>query len=115
MGYFDFLIDECETPVENMRYVYLFDECWKEGELGSYPIKYGSLVKDLTKNDNGSISFTLEKTGERFKCNYGWAFAELTADNLVNIIEFYRLDEEYNKIKNKRDDSSKRIIRLNKD
>lgn len=61
MGMLDYLINSNKEPKEDMEYVYLLDEVWKPGELGSHPIKFGSIVTNVTKSERFIIHLNKPK------------------------------------------------------
>lgn len=97
MGYFDFLIDkDNRKPKPGMEYIYRHNMAWKPGQLEHIPIKIGTIVIDVIQLENKSYEFTCKETGEKFKTNYGWSFAENTPKN-VKLIK--RLDKKFEKLK----------------
>jgi len=97
MGYFDFLIDKKnKQPKVDMEYIYLLDEVWKPNELGSIPIKKGTIMIKVVQLDNKSYEFICKDTGEKYHTNYAWSLAENTPENLKRI-EIY--ENEYRKLK----------------
>jgi len=95
MGYFDFLIDlNTANPKVDMEYIYMMDEAWKPGELGSYPFSHGSVVIDVKKLPCGSFEFRCKESGEIYRTNYAWALAENTPANLKRIDEYIREREK---------------------
>lgn len=108
MGVFDQLIRSNKEPKKGMKYIYLLDKVWKNNELGSYPIKFGSVVVDVIKLENDSFEFKDEETGEVWRTNYGWTLAEKTEENIENI-------NKYLKSKKKLDDLKKETNKLRSD
>ena len=93
MAYFDFLIDkENKNPKSDMEYIYRLDMVWKPNELGGFPILPNSIVKNVVKLPNNSYEFIVKDTGEKYRCNYGWAFAENTKENIEKI-EAYEIEK----------------------
>lgn len=86
MGYFDFLIDRDRNtnPKEGMVYIYLLDCAWLKGELGDVPVKKHSIATNVVRLENGSYEFKMN--GREYRCNYSWAFAENTPENLKALI-----------------------------
>lgn len=86
MGYFDFLIDENnKKPNPNIEYIYRHDMVWLPNSLKAIKIKINTIVNNVVILDNGSYEFTVKETGEKYRCNYGWAFAENTPENIKKL------------------------------
>jgi len=98
MGTLDYLINSNKESKKGMEYVYLFDMVWKLGEMEFYPIKFGSIVKDVVKRGNDSFEFTDKETNKRYTTNYGWALAENTAGNLEKIDKYLESNEKLKKL-----------------
>lgn len=84
-----FIIDKDNgKPKPNMEYIYQLDMVWKPHQLGSFPIKKGTIVTDVVQLEYGSYEFKCKETGQVFATTYSWALAENTPEN-VKKIEFY--------------------------
>ena len=100
MGRFDSLIDSNKEPKVGVEYIYLHDLAWKKDvAFESFDFEYGSVVIDVKKNDNDSLEFTCKKSGERFRTNYGWSFAENTPDNAKKINAYLESDKKLDELK----------------
>lgn len=88
MAYFDFLIEKGIEPKVDVEYIYLHDLVWKKGELDATKIKKGTIVHQVSQRDNGSYEFSIDGMEGRFRCNYSWAFAERTDENIERIKAF---------------------------
>jgi len=87
MGYFDFLIDKNNNskPNPNLEYIYRLDRVWEPNKLGDKPIKKDTIVTNVKQLNNGAYEFTCKETGETLRCNYSWALAENTKENIDKI------------------------------
>lgn len=114
-----------------MEYVYLLDMAW-ESEVylpplpswngGTHPayIKYGSIVTDVyfdihgisDEGPYGDYFFTDKETGKRYKTAYGWAFAENTPDNVVEIEKYIKKNKEVKLLKKEVKNLHKKITTL---
>lgn len=98
MGYFDFLIDKNnKTPNPDMEYIYRHDMVWIPNSLKSVRIKLNTIVNNVVRLDNGGYEFTIKETGERYSCNYGWAFAENTPENVRKLKKLDKAKEKLNR------------------
>jgi len=113
MGIFDLLINNNKNPKEDMEYIYLLDEVWKPGKIGSYPIKQGSIVTDVTKLGNDSFEFIDKESGEKFRTNYGWTLAESTPENIERIKAYEECALRLNEIEKERDSLRSKVLDLN--
>lgn len=112
MSFLDSLIDRGEKP-KDIEYVYLHNLVWDIEKFGGgINVHYGSIVTDVVQNDNFSYEFTLKENGKRYRCNYAWAFAENTPENLELINEFKEVDKEYEDARKKRHRAIRKIKTL---
>lgn len=98
MAYFDFLIDkDQQEPKVGMEYIYRLDMVWTPGKMESKQIKVGTIMTNVEHLDNGYFKFINKETGEQLRCNYGWALAENTPENIEKIKiyekEFIKFEE----------------------
>ena len=104
MAYFDFLIDKNHNgePNFSLSYIYMLDQIWIPNKLGDIPVEKYSIFFNVKRLENGSYEFEDEK-GNLFRCNYSWALAENTPENLSRIKEYQEKLELYKKAKKEMD------------
>ena len=84
MGYFDFLIDPNQSPIPGQSYLYNLNMVWRPGCLESLDVPKGKLIAtNVRQLKNYSFVFNLQGMDGEFRCNYGWAFVEITKENLA--------------------------------
>lgn len=104
MGRFDYMIANNSEPKKGMEYIYLNDMIWEDGKLAHIDVQYGSIVTDVIIRENRSLEFTLKSDGKRYRCNYGWAFAEHTPENWAKLDLYHQAN---NRLKLLRDEVNK--------
>lgn len=111
MGYFDFLIDKNnKEPKSDIEYIYMLDVVWLPDKLGDRPIKPKTIVTNVIRLSNGSYEFKCKDTGEILRCNYAWALAENTPEN-INNIKIYEAELKKYKIATKKLELVKKNIK----
>ena len=119
MSNLDYLRGDNNKPKEGVEYLFVSSIVWPIdwdiGEPYSYPIKKGSVVTDIVKQDDRSLHFTIKETGERRKCNYGWAFIEGTPENKKRYEEFLAMEEELKEFASKVQVLRDRVVDLGED
>ena len=93
----DFLIDRNLEPKKGMEYIYMHHQAWSDEERCHIPLKYGSIVTNLVRLENNSIDFTYNNN--RYKSNYGWAFAENTLENRAKIDKYLESNKKLDELK----------------
>ncbi len=114
MGYFDFLIDKDNAlnPNPNMEYIYLMDIIWNPNKLEEKTIKYGTIMKNVKRLENGSYEFQSKETNEIFCTNYSWSLAENTTENIERIKEYNKKNKKLQRYKKYVDTLRKNIKTL---
>jgi hypothetical protein len=82
------------------EYIYRYNFIWKPNSLESYPIKENLIVNNVFKTDGGGYEFSVKETGEKYECQYNWAFAENTPENILAIEEFEEKNKELKILQN---------------
>jgi hypothetical protein len=99
------LIDQNSSePIVGMEYVYSHTMMWLANDNASSHISVqpGFIVhqvKLITDKAGWHMGYHFlikgDNTGTMYSCNYAWAFAEHTEDNLLRIEEFNKADKEW--------------------
>ena len=100
MSHFDFLNAQGNEPDPDMSYIYKFHLIWKKDvPLESYPIKYGTVVYNVKSvGNNCGYEFNLADDDTVYKCNYSWAFAENTPENIKRLKAYLAKRNELDKL-----------------
>jgi len=85
---------------------------WKPNEFGSFPMTIGRIMTNVKRLYNDSFEFTDKETGEIYRTNYGWALAENTPKNVINIDNYLTAKNELELMKKNLKRLSKKIDNL---
>lgn len=104
-------LERSKTHKMKNSYIYFHNLTWKEDCLEPVSIEKGIIVYNVKRVDGSFISKCLgcpayefeTENGEKFGCNYSWAFAENTPENKEKIrrYEEHRVELEKAMKKNK--------------
>lgn len=92
------------NEINGIEYIYRHRDAWdvKTGKIFNIENK---IVNDVILRERhpgqllGGYEFTCKETGQRFRCNYGWAFVENTPENYTLYLDLKKTEEEYDKIR----------------
>jgi len=109
---FDFLPDNDIIINPDTEYIYRMDMVWVVNSYESYKVKKSMIVHKVVAKKNGGYVFTVKDTHEVFECNYGWAFAENTPDNIVKLKAFDEQNDKLTEISKVCDKLRKKVTTL---
>ena len=100
MALLDYLITEGKEPIPGMNYIYRLDMMWEPEKLGHIDIVKNTIVNNVVKlmNKNGTphgYQFTIFGGSDKiYRCNYAWAFAEYTPQNMKKLKRLEKKERE---------------------
>ena len=95
MGCFDHLIKKGKDADIEKEYIYNLDMYWIRGKSEHQNIENGSIVTNVSKQNNGSYEFTIKDSGIVGYCNYHWAFIENNEGNRHLLSEYESKKESF--------------------
>lgn len=114
MAYFDFLNNQENAESDaNAEYIYNHTQIWKVPHHYFTPdilIPKYSIVTNVKLMPNKSYEFDFE--GERYQCNYAWAFIKNTPENKILIKEKEILNNKIEKLTDERDKLTRKLCKL---
>lgn len=92
------LIKDGKEPNENIEYVVTYDIPEMGFLVKELPVSKGTIVINVKRNIvadyHHGYEFTIKETGEKHITMYAWALAENTPNNVKELCEYWRLQEE---------------------
>ena len=104
-------------PPSDKEYLYLFNTAWTmdRNVIGNeVAIKEKTIITNVRKSFTGGFEFVVKATGEKLRCNYGWAFAENTPENIQRIAVYEQAKALYESFKRTKEQFWSEIVTLEK-